>query len=458
VGQPTLPRPVVSLLGWNFVKLQRDRLRFLVDVARAHGDLVQLRLGSTRVFVLSHPDYIKHVLVTENRNFKKGRGTQRAALLLRNGLLTSEGDLHRTRRRMAQPAFHRQQVTLSAESIVELTDELTASWTDSSVIDVHAVMSRLTLLIAGRALFGVDLSHEADDIRAALTDVLDYFGVALLPGSELLDRLPFIPVVGRFNRGRRRLDETIVRVINEAHEALKRNGTHRQDVAMLLTRAVAHELNDKSRSPQLDQLHDDLMTILVAGYETMSDSLAWTWLLLSQNSEARARLHREIDEELGDRAPTADDLNELQYSRAVFSESLRLYPSAYIAGYEAIDDCEIDGVLIPRGALVLMCQYIVHRDSRWFEDPERFIPERWLDEKNNRERPRYAYFPFGAGQRQCIGEHFAWMEGMLIVAAIARRWRLDVVSPPSDIWATLTLRPASPILARVNVRAAGRSA
>ena len=433
-----------SLAGRRFIELQRDRLGFLCRLAREQGDIGQLRLGPARIFLLSHPEHIKDVLVTRNRNFVKGRGTRRARLLLGDGLLTTEDSLHFEQRRSTQPAFHRARVSEYAEAIVASTAEMSDAWRDGTTVDLYAEMSRLTLVIAGRTLFGVDLTPEAEEIRAALTDALDYFGIALVPGSELLDLLPIIPPVRRFRRARKRLDATIARIARAAREG----DPARRDVAALLVRernaSPGHRGADVS-------LRDELMTLLITGYETMSDTLSWTWFLLAEHPDVEARMHRELRRVLGGRLPTAEDVPALEYTRMVLAESLRLYPSAYIAGYQALVDHPIDGGWIPRGSLVLMCQYVVHRDARWFREPERFQPERWEPALETK-RPRFAYFPFGAGPRRCIGEHFATMEGMLVLAALGQRWRMRSAARRPAVHATLTLRPATPMLMRLEQR------
>ena len=434
-----------SLLGRRFVALQRDRLGFLCDLAREQGDIGHFALGRRHAFLLSHPDHIRDIFITHNRNFVKGRGTQRARLLLGEGLLTSEGEFHRQQRRLAQPPFHRQRIGAAAGAIADCAIEASARWRDGDAVDVYAEMSRLTLSIAGRALFGTDFRGEADEMRGALTDVLQYFSIALIPGSELFDRMPFLPPVRRFRQGRARLDATIHRVIAEA----RRDGPERGDLAAYLVAA----LDDAGRAGRDDsQIRDELMTLLIAGYETVSDSLAWTWFLLAHHPDVEGRLHAELDTVLGGRTPTMEDLDRLVYARMIVSESLRLYPTAYIAGYEAREDHPLADGWIPRGSLVLMCQYIVHRDARWFPRPERFEPERWASGGES-DHPRYAYFPFGGGPRQCIGEQFAWMEAILVLATVAQRWRLRAESPHLPaIYATLTLRPQGDTRVRVEAR------
>lgn len=440
--RPVPTGPVWSLLGPRLFSLQRDRLEFLCDLAREHGDRGHCRLGPRHLFLLSHPDDIRNVLVTHNRMFVKGRGAQRARLLLGNGLLTSEGEFHHQQRKLAHPPFHRQRIGVAADAVVQCAVAACSRWRKGEWVDIYREMSRLTLSVVGRALFGTDFTGEADELQAALTDVLQYFDFAIIPGSELLDRIPYLPPVRRFRRGRSRLNATIHRVIADA----RRDGGGREDLAAHLVRA--HDALGREGAHD-EQIRDELMTLLIAGYETVSDSLSWTWLLLARHPEVEGRLRSELSTVLGGRSATEADLDRLVYTRMVVSESLRLYPTAYVGGYEPLEDYQLGDGWIPRGSLVLTCQYIVHRDERWFPAPERFDPERWSPGRQV-ERPRYAYFPFGGGPRQCIGEHFAWMEATLVLATIAQRWTLRALSPElPGIYATLTLRPRGDTRLRV---------
>lgn len=460
-GRRTLPklphqngRPW-SLIGPRLFELHRDLLAFLGRMAREQGDVAHVTLGPSRMFLLSHPEHIKDILVTDSRRFVKGRGTRRAKLLLGEGLLTSEGAFHQRQRRMQQPAFHRHRIAGYGRCMVECAARAVSSWRDGEVVDVCDAMARLTLDIAGRALFGVDLGPEAAEVSQALTDVLGYFGLAVLPGSELLDRMPFIPVVRRFRRGRARLDETIARVIAGVRSDPR--AAERDDLAAVLV--AAHDAAAREGAPDTSgwrpgdrQLRDELMTLLIAGYETVSDSMAWAWYLLSRHPEVERRLHEELDEVLEGRPPASEDLPRLPYTRAVVSEQLRLYPAAYLAGYTPLEPHPLEGGFIPKGSLVLMCQYLVHRDARWWPRPESFEPERWLSEAPA-DRPRYAYFPFGGGQRACVAEHFATLEAVLVIATIAQRWRLRLESAgPVEIDATLTLRPRGGLKMRAQAR------
>jgi cytochrome P450 len=421
--------------GEFLLALRRDRLAFLSRLAREHGDVVRFGLGSERMVLMSHPDLVRDVLVAKGRNFRKGRGLERARLLLGEGLLTSEGELHLRQRRLAQPAFHRSRVAAYGAVMGEYARRAGDRWRDGATLDVHEEMMRLTLAVVGKTLFDADVEGEAAEIGDALAQVFHAFNFAFfLPMGELIERLPFGPP-RRFRQARDRLDATIYRIIAER----RASGADRGDLLSMLILAQDTEGDGGGMSDR--QLRDEAMTLFLAGHETTANALTWTWLLLSRNPDAERRLHSEVDAVLGDREASAADVELLPYTRQVLAESMRLYPPAWIVGRRAIDACEIGGHEVPARAIVLLSQYLVHRDARWFPDPERFDPDRWTPERQS-DRPKLAYFPFGAGTRVCIGEQFAWMEGVLVLATLARRWTLRLVpGHPVEVEPIITLRP-----------------
>ena len=420
--------------GEHLRAFARDSLGFVTRAAREHGDVVRWRLGAERMALLSHPDDARDVLVTNARRFRKGRGLERAKLLLGEGLLTSEGDFHLRQRRLAQPAFHRERVAGYGDAMVRDAMRARDRWRAGETIDASHEMSRLTLAVVGKTLFGADVEEEAPEIGEALTAALGSFGFAVLPLGGLLQRVPFLPTVRRFNRARARLDATIYRIIAEHRAA----GRDRGD---LLSMLLAAQDDEGAGGGMTDlQLRDEAMTIFLAGHETTANALAWSWYLLSQHPEAEARLHAELDAAVGARPPTAADLPRLPYARMVLAESMRLYPPAWVIGRRATEPYAVRGETLPARTVVLVSPWVLHRDPRWWPEPEAFRPERWADDAA--ERPRLAYLPFGAGTRVCIGEQFAWMEGVLLLATIAQRWRLRLVAGhPVVPQAIITLRP-----------------
>jgi len=440
------PGPRSRIPGDLMFAFRRDMLGFLLRLAREYGDVSLFSIGRQRVCFLNHPDVIRDVLITNARNFRKGRGLERAKLLLGDGLLTSEGEFHQRQRRLVQPAFHRERVTSYGTTMGRYARATRERWRDGESIDAAAEMTRLTLAIVGKTLFDADIEGEAPEIRDALTDAVEMFSFAMFPFAELLDRLP-LPRVRKFRRARERLDATIYRLI----EQRRASGADRGDLLSMLL--LAQDTDGDGGAMTDRQLRDEAMTLFLAGHETTANALTWTWHLLAANPEAERRLHAEVDDVLGDRAATADDLPRLRYTRLVLAESMRLYPPAWIVGRRAIADYFIGTYRIPANTILLASQYIIHRDARFFPEPERFDPERFTTEAQAA-RPRLAYFPFGAGPRICLGEQFAWMEGVLCLATLARRWYLR---PPAGFTPTLqpliTLRPRYGMPMTVHLRA-----
>ncbi len=429
---PPGPRPLLPTS--NIIAMRRDRCGFLTRLAREYGDLVYFKLGQQPVFLLNHPDYIRDVLVTHNKNFMKGEGLQRAKRLLGEGLLTSEGEFHLRQRRLSQPAFHRQQIAGYAATMVDYAERMRDGWKEGETVEMSREMMRLTLAIAGKTLFDADVESEADEIGDALSRAMALFNNLTVPFSHLLEKLP-LPAVRRFHKARERLDATIYRMIDER----RRSGDAGGDLLSILIQARDEEGDGTGMTDE--QLRDEMMTIFLAGHETTANALTWTWYLLSQNPDIEAKLHREVDDVLRGRLPIADDYPNLSYTEMVFAESMRLYPPAWIIGRRALNDYQIGDYFIPARSILLMSQYLMHRNEKYFADPLKFDPERWRPEARE-SRPKFSYFPFGGGPRLCIGEHFAWMEGVLVIATVARRWKLRLMQGhPVEPQPIVTLRP-----------------
>jgi cytochrome P450 len=430
----TPPRSVSRYPGQFIVEIARNPLAMMLSMQREHGDIAHWRIGPQNLYLFSHPDLIRDVLVTNQKNFHKSRGLERAKRLLGNGLLTSEGEFHLRQRRLAQPAFHRQRIAAYAVTMSDYAERTSSRWSDGQTVDMHAEMMRLTLGIVSRTLFDADVESEAAEIGSALTHAFESFNLAMLPFTELLEKFP-LPAVRRFNAARDTLDRIIYRMIEERRQS----GEDRGDLLSMLLLATDTEGDGSGMNDS--QLRDEALTLFLAGHETTANALTWTWYLLSQHPEVEQRLHEEVDRVLTNRAPTFEDMSSLSYTRMVFAESMRLYPPAWAIGRRALEPFEANGFLIPRRSVVIMSQYIVHRDPRFFPEPERFEPERWTPEAQG-SRPRFSYFPFGGGSRVCIGEQFAWMEGVLLVAALSRKWRMRLVTGhPVEVQTLITLRP-----------------
>ena len=429
---PPGPRRIFPLSG--LFAYRKGPLPFFQNLAAQYGDISYFRLGPQEAFFLNHPEYIKDVLVTNHQNFHKGLALQRAKRLLGEGLLTSEGEFHRRQRRLAQPAFHRARIASYAGVMTAYAAEKRERWRDGETLDLSEEMMQLTLGIVGKTLFDADVVSEAQQVGEAMTVVMDLFNTITIPFFELLQKLP-LPQLRRFDSARVRLDAIIYRLIEER----RRSGEDRGDLLSMLL--LAQDTEGDGGTMTDEQLRDELMTIFLAGHETTANALTWTWYLLSQNPEVEAKLHDEIDRVLEGRLPIFEDVAQLKYTEMVLAESMRIYPPAWAIGRLAMNESEIGGYVVPKKSLVLMSQFVMHRDPRYFPEPLRFDPDRWT--AGSREaRPQFSYFPFGGGPRRCIGEGFAWMEGILLIAALAQHWQMRLApNHPVALKPVITLRP-----------------
>ena len=437
------PGPKGSLLLGSLRDIRRDPLAFLSRVSAEYGDIAHFKLGPFHVFLLNHPDDIEQVLVTHQHRFIKGRSLSGARQLFGSGLLTSDGALHSGQRRLVQPVFHRARLDEYAGVMTALAAERCNTWRAGDIIDIAGEMSQLTLRITSRILFGADGDAVAAEICEPLETATSLLEPAVLPFAALTDRLP-LPHMRRFRKAR----TTIDRAINTLVARRRRDRGDHGDVVSLLMSVQS----ETDAAPMSDvQLRDEIVTLLLASHETTAHALAWTWYLLARHAGAEARLHAEIDTVLeSGQLLEAHDLSELPYARMVLAESMRLYPPAWLLARVAVEAHDARGYVVPPGSLVVLSPWVVHRDSRHFADPDRFDPERWTAAAQNG-RPRFAYFPFGGGSRGCMGEAFAWMEGVLLLAVIARRWRFRLLEESSHpaIHPALTLAPRSGIRVRI---------
>ena len=439
------PGPKPSFFNSIVYRPGRDPLEFFSNLAHQYGDLAYLRMAREHLFVASDPAVIRDVLVTHNQNFHKSRGLERIKILLGEGLLTSEDAFHLRQRRLMQPAFHRDRIAAYASTMVSYADRVRRGWTSGTTIDVAREMSRLTLLIVGKTLFDTDVESQARDVGDAMSGLMNSFWTLMLPFGETLQRLP-IPHIRRGRKARERLDAIIYGIIRER----RADAGDRGDLLSMLL--MAQDDEDKGRGMTDRQVRDEAMTIFLAGHETTANALTWTWYLLSQSPVEERRLHDEVDSVLQGRPPSVADVERLPYTTRVVTESMRLYPPAWLVGRRAVNEYRIGGYYVPPRSIVVMSQWIVHRDGRHYVEPERFNPDRWTPEFKAA-LPRFAYFPFGGGPRQCIGESFAWMELVLLVATLAQQWRFELVpGHPVVPQAAVTLRPKYGMKMTVNAR------
>lgn len=424
------PGPKPHFLVGNIPLASRDPLAVFSGWAREYGDIFYYRAGWLHVYFLNHPDLVEFVLVRQPQNFWKDPVIRNSRWLFGESLLTSEGESWKRQRRLAQPAFHRERILSYAGIMTQYTEHAIEDWKDGAVLDIHQEMMRLTLPIAVRTLFDVE-PEGTREISHALNVLTRNFAGAWMMLPAFARMLPR-PGVLEFRRAVRKLDDTVYQIIGR-HQ---RNGDS-GDLLSMLVRA-----RDEDGSPMSNrQLRDEVMTFLLAGHETTALALSWAWHLLAENPDAAQKLHEELNGVLGGRVPTVSDLPLLKYTEGIVKESMRLYPPAWAMGRTAIREFEVAGYRIPKGASVVVSQWVMHRDSRFFPEPLKFDPGRWLREES-RSLPKFAYFPFGAGPRQCIGASFALMEAVLVLATVAQKFRVAPVSGHRiEPLPTITLRP-----------------
>jgi cytochrome P450 len=401
-------------------------------LAENYGGIAHYKIGWNHIVFLNHPQYIREVLVVQNDNFIKERTVRRSKMLLGEGMITSEGAAHRTQRQVAQPAFHRQRIPEYADAMVREAARTRETWREGETRDISIEMMRLTLNIVAETLFATDLRNEVRELADAINRIMGLYNfLVMLPAAEWLVHAR-LPGLAAFVRARKRIDALVYRMI-EGHRR------KRSDRGSLLDLMLAAAPDQSAESEQ--SLRDQVITIFLAGYETVANALAWTWYLLSENPECERRFQEEIDRELRGRLPNYDDLPRLRYVEMVFAEAVRLYPPAWAMGRDAQHDFQLGEFFLPAKTTVLMSQFVLHRDAQFFAEPLRFDPQRFAPEAKAR-REKFTYFPFGAGVRQCIGESFAWMEGVLLLATLGQKWKLRLVpGHPVEPQPLITLRP-----------------
>jgi cytochrome P450 len=430
----TVPLQPGGLFGIpSLLRFTRDPLKFITSMDQAGGDVVHYRLALHDVYLARHPDIVRDVLVTHQHDFVKGEGLRWARRFLGDGLLTSEGEKHTRQRRLAQPAFHRQRLGSYAEVMVGYAAAARERWREGEELALDQEMVQLTLAITGKTLFDADTESQAPEVGGALTDIMRLFPRFAMPLGSVVNALP-LASNRRYDRARRRLDQIVYALIEER----RRQGRDHGDLLSMLMLA-----RDEDGGPGMSdvQLRDEVMTLMLAGHETTANALTWTFYLLARHPGADARLFREVEDVLGGRPATMEDLPHLRYVEMVLAESMRLYPPAWAVGRRALKEVALGNARVAPDSLVMSSPYLMHRNERWFPEPTRFDPERFTPAARAA-RPKFAYFPFGGGARACIGEPFAWMEGVLALATIAQKWRFELVpGHPVEPQALITLRP-----------------
>jgi len=448
--------PRGDLLGGHVAAFRADKMGFLTHVARAHGDAVPLRFGPVRFWVVSDPALVGEVLTSRAASFSKDIGMRRLQVLLGRGLLTSDGADHDRKHKIARPAFQQAEVEGYADGMAAATEAAVRAWPDGGTIDAGKEMSRLALSIAAQSLFGAEGAIDRRAVVDALSEIMPIVESRLMRVVPLPLAIP-TPENRRMSAAMGALDAAVGAIVRERRAATAKGGPPGRDLLARLmaeTPAGGAALSDK-------ELRDEVLTLLIAGHETSANALSFTLRLLSENPAAMARARAEADEVLRgpDGAPrraTAADALRLEWIGACFSESMRLYPPAYMLGREATEDVLLGGrVPVAKGSIVAMSQFVVHRDPRWWPEPLAFRPERFT-----RDAPRpapFTYFPFGGGKRACIGRGFALLEGAVVLGTILSRAEVAVdVSGPQRFDPHITLRPKGGMPAVVRLRSPAR--
>ncbi len=420
-----------------------DKLGFLSRCASIYGDVIKLKIGEP-TFLLNNPEDIKHVLVVNPDNYVKSprMTSARGKRLSGAGLLTSAGAVHLKQRRMMQPVFYRKTVESFSKTIAEGIGQMLAQWTDGMELDIGREMTGLAQRNIVKTVLGTDADREMPELLDAITIRRLYMEhVFFSPFPEWMPSR----IGWRYRTAMRRIDA----IVHRAIQARRSHPTDAEDMLSLLVRAKY----DDGTGMTDQQVRDEAVTLFITGYETIGEALTWTSYLLSQHPASETKFLSEVDDVLCGRPPCAEDLPKLTYAGMVVAESMRLYPPTWIFVRIAQQEDKLpSGATIPAGSKIYLCQYVMHRHPRYFPDPEKFDPERFT-EGAKKERPQFAYFPFGGGARVCIGEHFAKMEGTLVLASIAQRFRLSLVPGQTIVpEPKMTLRPQNGIMMRLRQR------
>jgi cytochrome P450 len=473
-GSPWPPGPSFVRRAFTGQIFRSSTIEFLRANARLYGDVVHFRAAGRHVFQLNHPALIEEMLVRDASHHHRGIVMQRARFVLGDGLLTSEEPLHLRQRRLTQPAFHRDRIAAYGSVIGDYALQMTRAWHSGATRDVHHDMLLLALRIVSKCLFNADVEAEARNVSAAVDAFMGFLPLAFLPFSAQIMRLP-LPVMRRIHQGEAELDTLLYSLIrqrraNDAGENGAQNNSDQGDLLSMLLQTVDTEGGTGSMSDR--QVRDECLTLLLAGHETTANGLSFALWLAALHPEWQQRLHEEARTVLSAQAATAADYARLPLIWQHFAETLRLYPPVWVTARTAAEPYTFRGLSIPQGSLLIAPQIVIHHDPRWWPNPERYDPDRFAGQapeqrarenasrdsasRDNTARPRFAWFPFGAGTRQCIGEGFAWMEGVLALATILRDWRVSLPaghSPTLELQPRITLRPKAGVSLQLDSRA-----
>ncbi len=435
------PGPRAGLGIREAVAFRRNPLAYLQGLASTYGDVVHFRLGWKDAFLLNHPDLVQEFFVVHASRQVRGPVMQRGRAVVGEGLLTSEDPLHAAQRRLIQPAFHRERIAHHAQAMTECASLACGRWRDGQTIDLRNELLSLTLDILGKTLFNQRIADDAGEIAEAVTGLMSLVDLVFVPFSQHLMRLP-LPGMRRLKRVRDRFDRLIYGLIEERMRS-KTPG----DGDDLLSMLLQHQLNEGTSAHAIRQVRDECLTILLAGHETIANALTYALFLLAQHPEDAAKIRTEVDRVTGVRNLQGQAYEQLVFTRCALLESMRLYPPVWVLGRAITQPCSVGAYTAPRNSILFASQYLLHRDARFFSEPEAFRPERFL---GTNKAHQFAYFPFGIGPRRCIGEGFALMEGVLALGTILQRWQVGLLPETKLVLdPKITLRPKLPLLVTV---------
>ncbi len=445
-----------SILPYKIMRdFIHDPIKILMNIAHTYGDIAHFYFGRQHVYLINNPHHIEDILIRNYKNFIKSRGLQVSKRLLGEGLVTSEGEYHDRQRKIIQPAFHPNLIKKYGEIMTNYAENMCQQWEDGITLDMHKEMIRVTSSIISKAVLGSDIkSEEGDQIGDALLTCAEYFNHLLTPFSGFIGKIPILRINKNFQEAKKKLDSIVYNMIKEHRQDNQSKVDVSQQIDLLYTLLQSQDAEAGIGRMNDTQLRDEVMTIFLAGHETTANALTWTFYLLSQNSDIESKLYEELCFVLGNdndnndgsnigkiRIPTIKDVPKLEYTEKVFRESMRLYPPAWTIGRQVRNDFMVDKYTIPAGSIILMSQYVMHRNPLYFSNPELFYPDRWTKE-TKLHLPRFSYFPFGGGIRGCVGESFAWMEGILLIATFCRQWKMyHDTNHKVELNPLITLRP-----------------
>lgn len=420
---------------YSLISFRQNPINFLEKLSGKYGDITRFKLGNQNIILLNKPELIKDVFVTNHHKFIKSKGLQLAKNVLGEGLLTSEHELHTRQRKMIQPSFSAKKISYYSDIMAEYTLKYKDSLKDGDEKDMSSEMMSLTLDIACKTLFDADVKFDIKKLQDSLYLLIEMFEEVTNPFYYILKDTN-LPKYKRFHEAKEYVNTIILKMIKER----RGNSQNRND--LLSTMLNAQDEDDINKKGMSDtQIKDETLTLFMAGHETTANLLTWTLYLISQNARVEAKIIQEINTVLGERVPNYEDLHNLKYLKMVLTESMRLFPPAWIIGRINTEDHILDNYYIPKNTAILASQYIIHRDPRFYKSPLKFIPERWNEDiKEN--VPKYAYFPFGTGPRVCIGEQFAWAEGLIALSILLRKWKFVLSKDQKiDVKPLITMRP-----------------